>query len=128
MKVVSLCKNRGMKALIFGTLFLLAEFSSAQMIRCRGDIAFWVESKPGNWKKIELKSGSFYEEIASRASVLKIGKDKRFPAAEISPFYGITWKIRNPDLKIQSDNENWFTLEYQKKKMSCDVHFGMGDL
>src|SRR4051812_31677544 len=113
-----------MKILILTLSLLLSSQGLAQIIRCRGDIGFWIPSKDKKWKKIEMNGKSYFEDFASNVGALKIAKDQRFPAAEIYPFLGIEYKIINKDLKITSDGENWFTVKFEKKQLSCKIHSG----
>jgi hypothetical protein len=116
-----------MKFLIVLSLFFSFQFSSAQMIRCRGEIGFWLPTADKKWRAIEMKGRPFFEDYASNVGVLKIGKDSRSPAAMIYPFHGIEYKITNPDLKIETDRMSWFELTYQKKKLDCEIHQGTAE-
>jgi hypothetical protein len=107
--------------------FLISLSSHAGILRCQGDIGFWVASKPNQWKRVDISKVHVYEAFITEAPKMKIGKDKRFPAAEVSPFMGISAKVINQDLKFETDQISWFRAHYKNNQLFCEVTSGARD-
>lgn len=111
---------------LFTLVLLCSQAGYSQIIRCRGDIGFWVQTKKKAWEKIDPQKQGAFEAFVPQIGYLKVGKTLRFPAAEIYPLGGITYKIKNKDLKVETDKETYFTVNYKKNVLQCDIHFGTG--